>query len=113
MRSKSQITGILALALFAAGLSACATAATPPPATQTLPPPPPPPPSPPVSQDCGSVGDHVIDIGATINCKWAPVHTNANGKGNLLHWKSDVSGMNVRIWFDSSPFQDPLKNCDG
>ena len=110
MRSRNPVVGLVVLAVLAASLSVYATAATPPTTTQTAPPPPPP--TRPASADCGVVGNHNIEVGSTVDCKWAPLHTNAKGNGNLVNWQSTVSGMNVKIVFDSSPFQSPL-NCDG
>ncbi len=101
MDFKVKTPGILGIAILLVGLSACATAGQAPP-----------PPPPTTSADCGSIGDHNIEVGATVNCKWAPLHSNAKGNGNVVNWKSTVAGMGIKIWFDSSPFQNPLA-CDG
>ena len=106
MDLKGKTPGILGIAVLLVGLSACATAG------QTPPPPAPPPPPPTTASDCGSIGNHVIDVGTTVECKWAPLHSNAKGNGSVINWTTRVDGMGIKIQFDNSPFKSPL-NCDG
>ena len=73
----------LLVVLAAAGLgSACAARAT-----RT-----------PVS--CNAIGDHDIDVGTQLDCKWAYVKNNDTGNGNTVLWKAHDSSKNVKIVFD-------------
>lgn len=100
MMSSRRWLGILSLFALAGSLFSCCTTQPITPVGSTG------------SGDCTSIGDHNIEVGAKVSCKWVFLHSNEHGQGNTVNWKATDQTMGIKISFDDASVF-PGLNCSG